>query len=214
MSQVNPADQDAPEVAQLYLITPPQIELSSFPGLLSSVLDSVEIACVRLALASKDENTLSRAADLVREIVHARDIPLIIDSHLKLVEPLGLDGVHLGDGARSIRYARKELGGDVVIGSFCGPSRHEGMSAGESGADYVALGPIGASSLGTEQQAETETFEWWSQMIELPIVAEGVVTLEAVERLAPFVDFFAIGDEIWSSDDPVAALKALTAPLR
>jgi thiamine-phosphate pyrophosphorylase len=205
--------QEGPETPQVYLITPPEFELSSFPAQLSRVLDNFEIACLRLSLATKDEDKIARAADLIREEAHARDIPLVIDSHFLLVEKLGLDGVHLLDGARSVRYVRKEIGADAVIGAFCGPSRHEGMSAGESGADYVALGPVGETTLGDGQVTETEAFEWWSQMIELPIVAEGAVNVEAVERLAPYTDFFGIGEEIWRTDDPSAALKALLAPL-
>ena len=205
--------QEGPETPQVYLITPPEFELSSFPAQLSRVLDDFDIACLRLSLATKDEDKIARAADLIREEAHSRDIPLVIDSHFLLVEKLGLDGVHLLDGARSVRYVRKEIGGDAVIGAFCGPSRHEGMSAGESGADYVSLGPIGETALGDGQIAETEAFEWWSQMIELPIVAEGAVNVEAVERLAPYTDFFAIGEEIWRTEDPSAALKALLAPL-
>ena len=209
----NDTTQEGQETPQVYLITPPEFELSSFQAQLSRVLDEVEIACLRLSLATKDENKIARAADMIREEAHSRDIPLVIDSHFLLVEKLGLDGVHLLDGARSVRYVRKEIGPDAVIGAFCGPSRHEGMSAGESGADYVALGPVGETTLGDGQVAETEAFEWWSQMIELPIVAEGFVNAQAIERLAPYTDFFGIGEEIWSTEDPSAALKALLAPL-
>jgi len=204
----------APEIPQIYLITPTEIELSSFRGKLAGVLDTTEIACIRLGLAAKDEDTISRAADMVREEAHARDIPLVIETHFRLVDRLGLDGVHLLDGGRSVRFVRKELGSDPVIGAFCGPSRHEGMSAGESGADYIALGPITDTGLGDGQLAEDETFEWWSQMIELPVVAEGALDQAAIERVAPYTDFFAIGAEIWSREDPAAALRALTAPLR
>ncbi len=205
--------QDAPDVPQIYLITPPEIELSSFPATLASILDGVDIACVRLALSASDEDDVSRAADLLREDCHARDIPLILDTHIRLIEKLGLDGVHLTDGARTVRYARKELGADLVIGASCGATRHEGMNAGESGADYVALGPLTDTGLGAGDIADLEDFKWWSQMIELPIVAEGNITVDAVDAFAPYTDFFAIGPEIWKSDNPLAALKALTAPL-
>jgi thiamine-phosphate pyrophosphorylase len=30
-----------------------------------------------------------------------------------------------------------------------------------------------------------------------------------IKNLTPITDFFAIGDEIWSTDDPVATLTAL-----
>ncbi len=207
-------DEDGPQAPQIYLITPPQIELSSFPATLAEIMDQVDIACVRLALATSDEDDVSRAADLLRETCHARDVPLILDTHVRLVEKLGLDGVHLTDGARTVRYARKELGADVVIGAFAGASRHEGMNAGESGADYVALGPLSDTGLGAGALAAREDFQWWSEMIELPIVAEGGLTLETVETFAPFADFFAIGPEIWSNEAPLEALKALTAPIR
>ena len=54
---------DTPEQPQIYLITPPTIELSTFTNKLASVLDGVEIACIRLALAGSDEDTIARAAD-------------------------------------------------------------------------------------------------------------------------------------------------------
>ena len=203
----------APEQPQLYLITPPEIELSRFPDTLARVLDSAEVACVRLALSSHDEDTLCRAADAVREVSMPRDVALVIERHILLVERLGLDGVHLSDGARSVRKARKELGKEAIVGTFCGASRHDGMNAGESGSDYVSFGPVGDTPLGDGTIAERDIFEWWSAMIELPVVAEGALDPALVENLAPVTDFFGIGDEIWLADDPVAALAALTAPL-
>ena len=177
------------------------------------MLDSQEVACVRLALASRDEDRIARAADACREVTHARDIALVIDTHVMMVERLGLDGVHLIDGARTVRFARKELGDDAIIGSYCGTSRHDGISAGEAGADYISFGPVGASSLGDGSRAGEDLFDWWSQMIELPVVAEGALDEITVAQLAPITDFFAFGEEIWQQDDPVAALARLVAAM-
>lgn len=201
---------DTPEQPQIYLITPPTIKLSTFPDRLASVLDGAEIACIRLALAGGDEDAIARAADACREVAHARDVALVISNHVLLAQRLGLDGVHLDDAARSVRAARKELGSDAIVGSFCGASSHDGMTAGEAGADYVAFGPVGASTLGDGTRAELDLFQWWSEMIEVPVVAEGGLTPELIRDLAPCTDFFGIGDEIWSQDDPLAALQALT----
>ena len=201
------------ETPQIYLLTPPDFELSTFPDRLATVLDSAEIACVRLALAGRDEDRLSRAGDAVREVCHGRDVAVVIDSHVALAERLGLDGVHLLDGARSVRSVRKTLGADAIVGAFCGVSKHDGMTAAESGADYVSFGPAGASGLGTGAQADRELFAWWSEMIEVPVVAEGALTEDVVRDLAPVTDFFAIGEEIWRADDPVAALAALTSAM-
>lgn len=198
---------------QLYLITPDEIDLSGFPDRLARILDTVEVACLRLALGTKDEDRIARAADALRELAHARDIALVIESHMLLVEKLGLDGVHLTDGARSVRKMRKDLGNDAIVGAFCHNSRHDGMTAGEMGADYISFGPVGVTPLGDGRQAETELFDWWSQMIEVPVVAEGALDEALIATLAPHVDFFGIGPEIWREEDPLAALQRLLAAI-
>ncbi len=204
---------DTPEQPQLYLITPPQFELDSFADTLARVLDAQPTACVRLALATRDEDTLARAADTLRTVTDAREVALVIADHTLLAERLGLDGVHLSDAARSVRHARKTLGEDAIIGSFCAGSRHDGMSAGEAGADYVAFGPVQPSALDDGSHAEMDLFQWWSEVIEVPCVAEGQLDAEMIRKLAPMTDFFGIGEEIWHHDDPVAALKTLWAEI-
>ena len=82
---------DTPEQPQLYLITPPELELSSFPDQLARVLDAHDVACVRLALSTRDEDRVMRAADALRDVTDARDIALVIADHTLLAERLGLD---------------------------------------------------------------------------------------------------------------------------
>ncbi len=204
------ADAERP---QIYLVTPPDAALEDFPDRLAGVLDAVEVACIRLSLATRDEDRIARMADALREVAHSRDVALVIENHILMVERLGLDGVHLSDGARNLRKARKDLGNDAIVGAFCGTTRHEGMNAGEAGADYVAFGPIGPSPLGTGASAEFELFQWWSEMIEVPVVAEGALTAELVEKFGPVTDFFAFGEEIWRESDAAAGLRRLIAPL-
>ncbi len=203
----------ADDAPQIYLLTPPDFELAAFQPRLSAVLDAHEIACLRLAMATRDEDRLSRAADMVRETAHARDVAVVIDQHWTLSERLGLDGVHLLDGSRSVRAARKALGPDGIVGAYAGASRHDGISAGEAGADYVAFGPVTESVFDDAGVAEPALFQWWSEMIELPVVAEGGVDVDAVADIGPFTDFFAVGEEIWREEDAAGALKTLLADL-
>jgi thiamine-phosphate pyrophosphorylase len=189
------------------------VDLTTFPDLLGACLDATDIICVRLALGTKDEDVIARAADALREVTHARDVALVIDTHIQMVERLGLDGVHLTDGARSVKAVRKDLGDDAIVGSFCGNSRHDGMTAGELGVDYVAFGPCGQSSLGDGSQAGLDLFEWWSTMIEVPVVAEGMLTKELITKISPHTDFFGLGNEIWSTEDPLAAFADLRSAI-
>ena len=112
-----------------------------------------------------------------------------------------------------MRRVRKALGKDAIVGAWCGNSRHDGMNAGEAGADYVSFGPVGQTALGDGRIAGADLFAWWSEMIEVPVVAEGGLSEELVATLWPVTDFFGIGPEIWDRDDPVQALGALISAM-
>jgi thiamine-phosphate pyrophosphorylase len=202
------------DTAKLYLVTPPTLRLADFAATLGGLLDGFEIACVRLSLATRSEDDIARAADTLREVCHARDVPLVVADHFLMVERLGLDGVHLSDGSRQVRAARKALGQDAIVGAYSHASRHDGMTAGEIGADYVSFGPISPSSLGNGALAPFELFEWWSEMIEVPVVAEGGLGGDQVADLSRVADFIALGDELWTHpESPSIALRDFAARL-
>lgn len=204
-------DQNLPK---LYIVTPPQFDAEVFADRLASLLDAVEIACVRLDLTTRDETVLLRSADTLRAVTDARDVALVIRDQWTIADRTGIDGVHLSDGSRNVRAARKALGSDAIVGAHCGASRHDGMTAGEAGADYVSFGPLGGAVPDPESLADGDLFEWWSEMIEIPVVAEGGLTESLVSSLSQTTDFLAFGEEIWSDPDPVARLKALQTALR
>ena len=65
--------QDRPQIT---LITPPVLDLDVFPQTLARVMDGVEVACLRLSLATKDADDIGRAADACRVVAHARDVAI------------------------------------------------------------------------------------------------------------------------------------------
>ena len=196
---------------RLYLIAPPVLDRAGLDRL-AAVLDAEAVACIRLDPLGGDADAVARAAEAGRDAAAARGVPVVITDHAGLVRPLGLDGLHLRDG-RALGKLRRDWGDAPILGAWCGASRHDGLVAGEAGADYVAFGPAAPSPLGGAV-AEASLFAWWDEMVEVPVVAEGALDVGTVERLAPVVDFFAVGPEIWSAAEPVTALRALTAPLR
>lgn len=199
---------DQPNSPQLYLIAPVGAAASTLGPMLAQVMDRFPVACLRIPGAGTEEE-LGRIADLAREIAHARDVAVVIEDHVQLALRHGLDGVHLTNGARGVRHARKELGQDAIVGTFCGASRHDGMNAAEAGADYVSFGSCGTTALGQGETAPLDLFQWWSEMIEIPVVAEGALTPALIGQLAPLADFIALGAEIWSEPDPAEALAIL-----
>ena len=83
------------------------------------------------------------------------------------------------------------------------------MSAGEAGADYVAFGPCGSTALGRGEPVDLDLFQWWSDVVEVPVVAEGALDAALIRSLWTIADFIAVGPEIWSAADPAAALSGL-----
>lgn len=203
---------------QICLIVPSGPDPRLWGDMLPRILDRVPIACVRLSVAGWGPACIARTADAVRQTAHARDVAVVIDGPGALAGRFGLDGVHLGADAGAVGKARRMLGEDAIVGAFCAASRHDGMVAGEAGADYVAFGPTravvdpGGAGSGAGHAAH-DLFAWWAEMIEIPVMAEGGLSQHVIETLAPVTDFFAIGPEIWGAEDPLTALVGLLAPL-
>jgi thiamine-phosphate pyrophosphorylase len=199
---------------RLYLVTPERLHPESFAPLLARALGTGSVACVRIDLGAAPEPDWRAAIDHLLPVCHAADVPLVVTEHWRLVEPLGLDGVHLGRGRTPIRDVRQALGRDRIVGAFAGASRHTGMTLAEAGADYVAFGPVGETGLlGDEERARDDLFAWWSEMIETPCVAEGGVSEADAARLAPFADFIVPDRWLWDAPDPAERIGAFAAAI-
>ncbi len=195
--------------ARLYLVTPEDFEPEPFAALVDRALAAHGVACLRLDLGAAPEEQWRVAVNHLLPVAHAHDVALVIAEHHRMVAPLGLDGVHLATSRVPVREVRKALGPDRIIGGFGGVSRHIGIALAEAGADYVALGPVGKTgALGDGSQAQDELFQWWAEVIETPVVAEGSVTPADAARLAPFTDFVVPDPGVWSAPEGIEAALA------
>jgi thiamine-phosphate pyrophosphorylase len=93
---------------------------------------------------ASDEVVLDRAARL-RRIFPPSDSCLILNDRVALVLAAGYDGVHVGQEDLSPVQVRALLGADVLIGVSTHGQRQL-MSAEEGPADYVAIGPVFATT--------------------------------------------------------------------
>lgn len=194
---------------RIYLVTPARFEPEPFAALLARALATRQVACLRLDLGAAPEESWRAAASALQPVAHMNDVALVIAEHHRLVEPWGLDGVHLAASRTSVREARKALGPERIVGTFAGTSRHLSMTVAEAGADYVSLGPVGdIGGLGDGKRAGDDLFEWWAEMIETPVVAEGGVTVADTARLAQWVDFIVPELSVWEAPDGIEAALA------
>ncbi|WP_338662074.1 thiamine phosphate synthase [Pararoseomonas sp. SCSIO 73927] len=200
---------------RLYLITPPRIDLATFPDSLARALDAGDVACLQLRLKEAPEDEVRRAIDALLPVAQSHDVAFLLNDNAELAARSGCDGAHLGQEDGDHERARRLLK-DGTLGITCHASRHLAMEAGELGADYVAFGaffPTGTKE--AKHKAEPEILEWWSNLFEIPCVAIGGIT---AENCAPLVragaDFLAVVGAVWKHPEgPAAGVRAMNAAI-
>jgi thiamine-phosphate pyrophosphorylase len=120
----------------------------------------------------------TEAADAVRIATSSKTL-LIVNDRVDIALAAGAGGVHLGGEDLPAVVARRLLGEDAVIGVST-HSPVEAVQASAEPVDYVAIGPIFAST--TKPTGRTllglEAIRWVRSRSSIPIVAIGGITLE------------------------------------
>lgn len=201
---------------QIYLVTPPALDLPAFAPRLAEALEAGQVAAVQLRLKDAAEGQWRDAIGALRPVAQDRGAAFIVNDRPDLAKSLGCDGAHVGQEDAPAREARRLLGPDLQLGVTCHNSRDLAMRAGEDGADYVAFGaffPTPTKEAPT--RADPEILGWWSEMMEIPCVAIGGIT---AENCGPLVragaDFLAVVGAVWSHPEgPAAGIRALEAAI-
>ena len=198
---------------RLYLISPTRIAPTDFAGVLKDTLKGGDVASFQLRLKDISDDEIRRATDILRPVVQGAGAAFILNDRPDLAAELGCDGVHVGQDDASYAEARAALPNGIV-GVTCHDSRHLAMEAGEAGADYVAFGAFfPTQTKEPKSRAEIELLQWWSQMMVVPCVAIGGITVANAPVLVEAgADFLAVAAGVWEhADGPQAAVKAFNA---
>jgi len=152
----------------------------------------------------------------------ARNIAALVANDVAAAKASHADGVHLSlrpEIEDAYAAARAALGSDAIVGAEAGSSRHDAMTLGEAGADYVAFAPMPdeAADADAAHEAQRDLVTWWADVFVVPVVAFGA---GSAAEVAGFIDdgadFVAVrldrampesGDAAWAAS-LVAALGA------
>ncbi len=198
---------------RLYLISPPRIAPTDFAGVLKEAFLGGDIASFQLRLKETSDDEIHRATDILRPIVQGAGAAFILNDRPDLAAELGCDGVHVGQEDATYADARALLP-KAIVGVTCHDSRHLAMEAGEAGADYVAFGAFFPTrTKEPKSHADIELLRWWSQMMVVPVVAIGGITVQNAPVLVEAgADFLAVAAGVWEhGQGPQAAVKAFNA---
>jgi len=193
-------------VSRLYLATPVVSDPSSLSASLPGLLAGNDVAAVLVRLAPADPRTLISRIKALAPAIQDAGAALLLDTHAELVERGGADGAHL-TGIEALEQALPSLKPDRIAGVGGLKTRHDSMTAGEAGADYVLFGEPDARGQRPSIDAIAERLEWWAELFEPPCVGFAASLDEAREFAAAGADFVLVGDFIWN--DPRGAAVAL-----
>lgn len=199
---------------RLYLISPPKLSAANFVTPLREALAGGDVASFQLRLKDAEDDAIRRTADVLRPVVQSHGAAFILNDRPDLAAELGCDGVHVGQEDASYAEARAALGPSRVVGVTCHDSRHLAIEAAEAGADYVAFGAFFATKTKTPKtQADLELLRWWAELMVVPAVAIGGITVANAPALVEAgADFLAVSAGVWEyPDGPEAAVRAFNA---
>jgi thiamine-phosphate pyrophosphorylase len=199
---------------QLYLITPPKLEPMAFGEMLKRALDGGDVASLQLRLKDASDDEIRRATEILMPIALHAGVAFILNDRPDLAARLGADGVHIGQDDMPYAQARALMGPDRIVGVTCHDSRHLAIEASEAGADYVAFGAFfPTNTKEAKTHADIELLSWWSEVMVVPSVAIGGITVDNARPLVEAgADFIAVSTGVWSySRGPDAAIRAFNA---
>jgi thiamine-phosphate pyrophosphorylase len=199
---------------RLYLITPPKLEPKPFAETLKRALQGGDVASVQLRLKDASAEDILRAGEILASVTQKAGAAFILNDRPDLAAQLGADGVHVGQEDASYAEARAAMGANRIVGVTCHDSRHLAIEAAEAGADYVAFGAFfPTATKDAKTHAEPELLRWWADVMVVPCVAIGGITIDNCRPLIEAgADFLAVASSVWDHPaGPDAAVKAFNA---
>lgn len=192
---------------RLYLATPLVTDPAQLATQLPALLDAADVAAVLLRLAPSDERSLIQRTKALAPPVQQAGAALLLDGHFELVARSGADGAN-ASGVEAMQEALPALKPDRILGVGGLVTRHDAMTAGEAGADYVLFGEPDANGERPSAEAICERLDWWAELFEPPCVGFAATLDETHMFASAGADFVLVCDFIWQdSRGPQTALR-------
>jgi thiamine-phosphate pyrophosphorylase len=195
-------------MAQIYLISPPKIELKTFSQELEKALKTALVPVFQLRLKNYLDVEVKKISQELKKICHENNCLFLLNDSLEIALGVAADGVHLGSEDGSIKIAREKsqkINPNFIIGASCYDSKHLAMEAGEQGADYISFGAFFESKTKKSRGKPTfEIVEWGNEILNLPIVTIGGITDQNCQSLVKSgADFLSVISYVWDNSEGV-----------
>ncbi|WP_424983684.1 thiamine phosphate synthase [Maritalea sp. S77] len=188
---------------QIYLIVPPQADENTRKICLA-LAKTGQVAAMLIQRGSLDEKNYKDWAKSLIKDAQASNVAVLLDNMPEAVERLNADGVHLTQSAKETGNWAKKLKPAAIVGAGEVFSRHDAMTKGEQGTDYVFFGHLAPG--GKSDDAETaEMANWWAETFEVPAVG----FVQDLSLLNKKVEFCALREHLFDAADPIVAMQQI-----
>lgn len=179
-------------------------------------LDTVEKACqggvtfLQLREKNKSGKEYLDLAFKVKKITDKYKIPLIIDDRIDVALAVDAAGVHVGGEDIPVKYARKLMGKDKIVGATA-KTVEKAMQAYKDGADYIGTGAIFPTTTKVVTVlTKVPVLNDICRAVPIPVIAIGGLNIKNIDILdnSP-VDGVAVVSAIMKSENPKNAAEKL-----
>jgi len=196
-------------LTRLYLITPRDIDLASFPDRLVDALAGGDVASLLIAPEGVSEMALQRIAEVLTPIAQNAGVAVVVRDDTRASGRAKADGIHVETGIADIKSAVATFHPQRIVGAGHIRTRHDAMEAAEAGADYIFFGLIDRPEEPDTHPKSLDFADWWVPLFEPPCVVMAGSSLASLEDVADTgADFVAVRDCIWQDPrGPRAAIE-------
>lgn len=200
-------------MARLYLVTPRDVDVSTFPALLDETLAAGDVASLLIAVEGGSDMTRQRIAEILTPIAQKHEVAVMVRNDTRATGRAKADGVHVDTGPADLENALESFHPARIVGCGNLATRHDAMEAGETEVDYVFFGDLDRPEAAAPAPRAVDLATWWVPLFEPPVVlmaGSDLATLDAA--IASGAEFVALRDAVW--DHPAGPAAAVAEASR
>lgn len=198
---------------RLVLFTPAAGEIDRLAPLLAACCRNAGAAAVILRTGTATSDEILARARVLLPLIQESGAALLFENNAALAVKAGADGAHL-TSPDALQRSLSALKPGRIAGAAGLATRHDAMTAGERGADYVMFGEP-AEQPRPAPKTIIDRVQWWSEIFEIPCVAYAAQLDEVAAFAAAGADFIALDEAIWqASEGPLEATARAAAHLQ
>jgi thiamine-phosphate pyrophosphorylase len=182
---------------RLCLIAPPIGDPDESARAVGQALSGGDVASV-IITAGGNARLLQEMAEAIVPLSQALGVAAILHNDTRIAGRTGADGVHVDSGVDDLIDVIEALAPKKIVGAGGLRSRHDAMTAGEAGPDYVFFGRLDGDTAATIFDKTYDLAAWWSSIMVVPAVVMGGSSVKSVRDAASAgIEFVALRRAVW-----------------